>query len=244
MKKTILLLVALFPLLLTAQITSSSHQQQIWASFLNQSRWSDHWGSWLETQYKTQNDFVKDVDIIEKTAGVVYFINKNVKLTGAYTHINQFSNTSAHTQTIEHRPWQMIQVKTDIDKFKISHWFRLEERFKELTDHSFDLSYRYRYNIFTTYPLTKNASEKNGLSLALSNELFLQNGKNIVNNAFDQNRFFVGFWYYVNNHDQLQFGYTKSYQISGSGTKDKSLDVIKVAYFNNIDWRNKHNSKS
>lgn len=235
MKKAILIFLAGFPIISNAQITSHSHQQQIWTGYQNISRWSDHWGTLLEGQIKTQNDFLHDVEIIEKTAGLIYYGQHNTKFTTAFTHVNQYANTSAHTLTFEYRPWQMLQFKTDFSKLKLSHWLRLEERFKEQTDKSIDFSVRYRYNIFGTYPITKNALQKNGLSFAVANELYLQNGAHITNNFFDQNRFFIGLWYYVNNHDQLQFGLTKVYQIASNGTKEKTIDVIKLSYFNNID---------
>jgi hypothetical protein len=76
-------------------------------------------------------------------------------------------------------------------------------------------------------------------SFVLSDEVFVNFGKEIVFNTFDQNRFFAGFAYYLNNHDNLQFGYMNVFQQQAAGNRYRSNHVARVFFFHNLDWRKK-----
>jgi hypothetical protein len=69
------------------------------------------------------------------------------------------------------------------------------------------------------FPLSKRPFQPNSLSLVLNDELHVNFGKQIIYNYFDQNRFFTGFNYHVNKHDNLQFGYMYLFQQLASGNR-------------------------
>ena len=86
-------------------------------------------------------------------------------------------------------------------------------------------------------PLTKHHFQKGSLSFVVSEEVYFNFGKNIVYNTFDQNRFSAGFYYYINNDNIFQFGYTNVFQQLNQKNKFTNLDVIRLSIFNNIDFR-------
>ena len=97
----------------------------------------------------------------------------------------------------------MIQYTTNQKHARWMQWLRVEERYKEtalnkVPTGQFDMSTRVRYQILAQFPLTAHKYEKGTLSFVTSEELYLNFGKNIVYNTFDQNRLFVGFFYYLN----------------------------------------------
>lgn len=229
-----------------AQTKQVQNLNQLWYAYNNNTKISNRFGIWMDIQNKTKQDYFKDFDVKEKTLGGIYYINNSTKLTSAFTYIQSFPNANnAQFSVPEYRPWQMVQWKTYAGAFKFSHWIRLEERFKRKSINNavlaegYDFSYRLRYNIFIELPLTKIKYDKGAVSLSSSEEIYMNYGKNIVYNTFDQNRLFLGFLYYFNKHDFIQMGYTNAYQQLSSGNKYKSIDAIKVTFFNNIDLRKK-----
>lgn len=234
-----------------AQTKELQHLSQTWIGYNNTTRLSTHWGINAEFQIKTHESFFNNTDLIEKGLGIIYFANdkNNTRISGAFTHIDQYPSDGKTMIVPEFRPWQMIQWNSLVGKTKWMQWVRLEERFKtKVIDNNtlgdgYDFSCRLRYNVLAQFPISKHKFERGAISLACSNELYLNIGDNIVYNVFDQDRFFVGSFYYLNTHDFIQFGYLKSYQQLSAGYKFKSIDVLKLAYFNNLDFRKKINQK-
>lgn len=158
------------------------------------------------------------------------------------TWIFPADNHSKVTQP-EHRPWQQLQWHTVYPKVRTMQWVRLEERLRRnilndstLADGS-SFNFRARYNFLLQVPLTKAKIKAGDFSFILNNEVHLNFGHNIVYNTFDQNRFFIGFAYHVNATDNIQFGYMNVFQQLASVNNYRSLNVGRVFYFHNIDWR-------
>lgn len=231
---------------LFAQQKQVIHYNQLWYAYNNNTRLTDRWGIWMDIQNKDKSEFVHNFDVKENTLGGIYYLKNKMKLTGAFTYIQSYPNDQLPDfYAPEYRPWQMVQWRNNWNDISFAHWVRLEERFKTKTingnqlSSSFDFSYRFRYNVFIEKPLTVKKHEKGALSLSIAEEIYLNYGKTIVYNTFDQNRIFGGLLYYFNNHDWLQFGYTNAIQHLPSKYRYKSIDAIKLTFFNNLDFRKK-----
>ena len=92
-------------------------------------------------------------------------------------------------------------------------------------------------------PLGKKPFAPGTLTLALNDEVHINFGNEIVNNYFDQNRFFVGLSYHVNAHDNLQLGYMNLFQQLPAGNKYRAIHTVRLFYFQNLDWRRKGNNQ-
>jgi len=222
--------------------SQTSHAQESWWDYLNQNRYSEKWGSWLDLQLKLIDSYVLDKNAGEYTAGASYFVNAHFKYTGAFTYVDAYPNTSHLDHTKELRPWAMAQYNTSNSFSKWLQWLRVEQRFKEtisnkLATGAYDYSTRVRYYVLAQFPLTAHKYEKGSLSFVTSEELYLNFGKNIVYNTFDQNRFFLGFYYFMNKNNILQLGYTNMYQKYNAPNKYLNSDVLRISVFNNIDFR-------
>ena len=142
----------------------------------------------------------------------------------------------------------MIQLNTKANRSKWIQWLRLEERFKQTIvsntpADNYDFTYRLRYYILAQFPLSRHKYKKGTFSFVTSNELYLNFGQGIVYNTFDQNRYFAGFYYYMNDANILQLGYTNMYQKFNAPSKYLNADVLRVSVFNTIDFRKKVVSK-
>ena len=229
-----------------AQKNNVVHYNQLWYAYNNNTRLSDRWGIWMDIQNKDKSEYLHNFDVKENTLGGIYYLKNKMKLTGAFTYIQSYPNDLLPDfYAPEYRPWQMIQWKNNTKNTSFAHWIRLEERFKTRTINSsqltnnFDFTYRLRYNVFIERPLTIKKREKGAFSLSIAEEIYLNYGKTIVYNSFDQNRLFGGFLYYFNTHDFLQFGYTNVIQHLAGKDKYKAIDAIKLTFFNNLDFRKK-----
>ena len=229
-----------------AQLKQTTSETQLWTAYLNQTRFTNRFGVWVDVHLRTKQDLVKDLSQGIARAGLTYYISDAVRATAGYAFINAFpADGHKHISQPEHRPWQQIQWLTKYKKLRTAQTLRLEERFrrKVLNDstlgvgHSFN--YRLRYNFLLQVPLTSKEVLTNEFSFILNNEVHINFGKQIVFNYFDQNRFFAGFAYHPNAHDNIQFGYSNVFQQLGSGNKYRSLHLARIFYFHNLDLRSR-----
>lgn len=75
--------------------------------------------------------------------------------------------------------------------------------------------------------------------VVVMNEVFLNFGKKVLYNTFDQNRFFIGAGYQFSQHLNAQLGYMNIFQQEASGTNYFSTHTIRLFIFHSLDFRNK-----
>lgn len=229
-----------------AQEKQTSSAEQIWAGYFNQTRFSNKWGAWADVHLRTKEELFTNFSQAIIRVGLTYYLTDDAKLTAGYAYVNHFpADNHKNISQPEHRPWQQLQWHTTYPKLKIMQWFRLEERWRrkikndnELAD-GYNFNFRLRYNILSQFPLNKKRFQPGTLSLVLSNEVLVNFGRLIVNNYFDQNRFFTGFHLHVNKHDNLQFGYMNIFQQLQAGNRYRSVHSARLFYFHTLDIRMK-----
>lgn len=231
---------------LNAQSKITEKVQQIWVGYLNQTRLSDKWGIWADAHLRTKESFVTGFSQGMIRVGLTRYMSDDLKLTGGYAFINHFpADNHKNISQPEHRPWQQIQWHSRYPKARLMQWLRLEERWRrkvmndDALGEGYQFNFRLRYNFFIHFPLSKRRFQPNSLSLVLNDELHVNFGKQIIYNYFDQNRFFTGFNYHVNKHDNLQFGYMYLFQQLASGNRYRNNHAARVFYFHNLDLRKK-----
>jgi len=224
----------------------TTHVQQTWLAYFNQTRFSHKWGLWADFHLRTKDDFVKELSSGIARLGLTYYLNDHTKLTAGYAFVNHFpADNHANISRPEHRPWQQVQWHNNYPKARLMQYVRLEERFRrkvlnndELTDgHNFN--YRVRYNISLAVPMHKNAFARRTFSWILTDEVHVSFGKEVVYNYFDQNRFFTGPAYHINPRDHIQFGYMNVFQQLATGNRYRNIHAIRLFFVHNIDARAK-----
>ena len=223
----------------------TTHTEQVWLGYFNQTRFSNKWGLWVDLQLRTKEDFFTNFSTAIARAGATYYLNDNTKLTAGYAYINHFpADGHKNVSQPEHRPWQQIQWHTKYEKLRLMQWIRLEERFRRKIENDdelaegYNFNWRVRYNFFAAFPLSKQAFAPKTWSFVLNDELHINAGKEVVYNYFDQNRFFAGFSYHLNAHDNIQVGYLHVFQqLSSAASSYKSIHAARLFYFHNLDTR-------
>jgi Protein of unknown function (DUF2490) len=224
------------------QTKTKDHLNQVWLAYFNQLRFNKDWGLWIDLHLRTKEEFFTDLSQSIFRLGLTYYLNDDTKLTAGYAYVTAYpGDNHQNVSQPEHRPWQQIQWHSRYPKLRLMQWVRLEERFRrkilnddELAD-GYNFNWRVRYNILLQAPLSKQNFEKGTLSFVANDEVHVNFGKNIVNNYFDQNRFFLGLSYHLNKHDNLQFGYMWVFQQLAAGNHYKSTDAARIFYFQNLN---------
>jgi len=229
-----------------AQTKQTESIQQTWVGYFNQTRFTKKWGMWADVHLRTKEDFFTNFSQGIFRLGLTYYITDDAKITAGYAFINHFpADAHKNISQPEHRPWQQIQWHTRFPKLRLMQWFRLEERWrrKVLNDDAlasgYNFNFRLRYNFFSQFPLSKKKFQPKTLSFVLNDEVHINFGKQIVNNYFDQNRFFLGFNYHVNKHDNLQVGYMNVFQQLAAGNRYRTMHTGRIFFFHNLDKRKK-----
>lgn len=229
-----------------AQVKQTENVNQIWLGYFNQTRFTNKLGMWTDLHLRTKEDFATNFSTGIIRLGLTYYINDVTKLTLGYAYVNHFP-ADAHKKISqpEHRPWQQLQWHTKYGKKRMMQWFRLEERYRRkilndstLADGS-SFNWKLRYNFWYDIPLTKKGIVPKAWSFVVNDEVHLNFGKQIVNNYFDQNRFFAGFKYQLSDHNNLQFGYMNVFVQTAAGNKYRNINAARVFFFQNLDVRKK-----
>jgi len=214
-----------------------------WLGYFNQTRFTNHSGIWIDAHLRLNNQFVKEVHATLFRIAYIYYISDQTRLTAGYCNQIQYGHEG--TPNIpEHRPWQQVQWFEKKNGFNMMQWVRLEERFRrkvednELTD-DYNFNFRIRYNMSFTIPLKGKKVEPKTPFLFINNEVFINFGKNIVNNYFDQNRAFIGLGYQFTQHFNAHLGYMYVFQQLPEGNKYINSNVIRLFVFHNLDLRKK-----
>jgi len=232
---------------LNAQIKNKTSEEQVWLAFMNQTRLSSKWGFWAEAQLRTKEDFFSNFSTGIARVGLTYYVNDNTKITAGYAYVHSFPNNGHKNISVpEHRPWQQIQWHTKYgEKLRVMQYARLEERYRrkvlnddELAD-GYHFNWRARYSFLLQGAIGNKPYAPGNFSWILNDEIMVNFGEQIVNNYFDQNRFFAGFAYHVNKSDQLHFGYMNQFIQQPAGNSYRTNHIARVAYFHNLDLRSK-----
>ena len=232
----------IFPLALMAQ-KSVVYEQQIWTGYNANIKFNHRWGIWLDGEIHTNDNYFNNFSQFTLRFAGTYFLKNSNKFTSGYGFTDNLPGQGHVNFSIpEHFLWQQFQWFNNTSKHKLMQWVRTEEKWKEnvLNDsalaNNYTSTYKLRYNIFYTLPLSTSGFAAKSLSLAVGDEIYLYYGPNVSNHVFDQNRVFVGFSYAVNKHDNFVFGYLNIQQQNSAATQIKIASIIKATLFLNIGY--------
>jgi hypothetical protein len=230
-----------------AQTKQKEKLSQVWVGYFNQTRLTDKWGIWLDVHLRTKENLFTNFSQALFRGGVTYYFNDATRFTAGYAYVHFFpGDNHKKISQPEHRPWQQILWQTKYGKKRLMQWFRLDERFRRkiINDSTlgsgYGFNWKLRYNFLYDIPLSKKGIVPGALSFVVNDEIHINFGKEIVNNYFDQNRFFLGLKYQTNKTDNLQFGYLNVFQQLAAGNKYKSINAARIFYFHNLDLRKKN----
>lgn len=221
-----------------AQDKVTEHREMTWLGYFNQTRFANRSGVWADVHLRLNDNFLNETHAILGRIGYIHYFTDRTRLVVGYAYQEQPGHFGRATQ-IEHRPWQQIQWMEKKRWFNMLQWIRLEQRFRKTSqENEFQFSnHRIRYNLALTIPVNRKEVGDNTFFVFMNDEVFVNFGKQVVNNYFDQNRFFLGVGYHFTSHLNAQVGYMNVFQQLPAGNRYVSSDAIRLFVFHNIDFR-------
>lgn len=236
LKFRIVLFVVLFPLIGIGQVQKEKviHEQaQSMFSLNNTITLDKHWGV-IADFYLRRNDFVSSDSFYMLRGALAYTTEDKKVLALGYGHMwSAPSNPDWTTFSNEDFTYQMVDFNSKIGNVSVLNRFRNEQRWQQvIVNDSWTgdkvFSNRVRYLTSFNIPIFK---KKTWPSLVVSDEIFVQFGKNIVNNTFDQNWFFVGIKQSITPKLSFDFGYMNVYQQKKSGYQYEMNHTLRMFFY-------------
>lgn len=173
------------------------------------------WGLHLEYQWRRTEGW-KNWQQSLLRAGVNYTLNENVTAHLGYGWIETYpygdfpvANNGTFT---EHRLYEQLNFRQPVNKWTLTHRFRIEQRWLERFIHGINgpardwfFLLRFRYQFRTQYPFWKKGDKQ--FYGAAADEIFIGAGRNLGINIFDQNRLFLLLGYRLNKKLSVEGGY-------------------------------------
>ena len=175
-----------------------------WFMYFGTHKLSEKYSLHYETQLRNY-ELVSNFNQLLPRVGLNYHIDKNTSLTAGYAFIptqNVFDQGWGEEMVAENRIWEQFILKNVVNRMKIRHRYRLEQRWVKLGEET-TYKNRARYMLSVKLPISKN--EDSPLFISLYDEIFL----NISDNPFDQNRLFAALGHQFNKQMNFQVGYLR-----------------------------------
>lgn len=170
---------------------------------------SQKWSAWAEIQtrsWKLTNRFYYH----ELKTGFSYQLNPSANVLMGFGQYGTYDNTGNYKPPVTHefRMWEQLTLTNNIDRLKLEHRYRVEQRF-------FGPNYknRFRYRLNGIVPLNHRSIVNKTVYVSVYDEIFLNNRAP----HFERNRIFGGAGYQFTKLFTFQAGYINQYDYRNPG---------------------------
>ena len=221
------------------------HQSLLWTRYSNQLSINHKWAIHTEFDNRIFIAPVQENSYVFRIQGR-YKINNTLEVGAGYAYFNVTTQDPEQTYDFkvpEYRFQQDITWRQEYGNFGINQRFQVDERFvhkanKDELLEGTTYSWRFRYRLQGEYSFWKK--ENQYLKANVYDEIMINAGENIVNNTFDQNRFYAGLQYGMTKNIAFELGYLNSFQQRSSGVDYYARDIIRFTIFHKINLKAKH----
>ncbi|WP_370089687.1 DUF2490 domain-containing protein [Ekhidna sp.] len=212
----------------------------VWLGFYTKYHFNEKWAYYGEYHVRKKDGFSEMAQIYLRF-GATYTIAEYLDFTAGvvlpfYWAPNP-EDPNVDDVVPQYRLWQQAVLATPFEHIKVFHQLRTEQRWRRsyVKDSPFELTHRFRYKLTVYVPLNKPAFENHTLFVAAYNEIFIQAGKSIVYNHFEDNRSYVGVGYNLSEQFQIQGGYMLSFRHAGSPFKYEQRHILRLSLYHHMD---------
>ena len=181
---------------------------------------SNSLGLHAEVQWRRNDLFSENQQLLLRT-GLEFYARPDLRFTLGYAFVETYpyGEFAVEQAFPEHRIWQQLLVPQELGKVKLTHRYRLEQRM--LGNASTGRFENGRYENRARYMAKATINLSGGskpVFAALYNEIFLNFGKQVGYNIFDQNRLYGAIGYTISPILKFEVGYL--YQVIQLRTLD------------------------
>jgi hypothetical protein len=244
MKKIVITIIIIFiqPSIIFGQVKNINRSNQQWIQYYNQTKLAEHWVFLGDVGFRWREKLSSPSQYIARL-GVGYNIYENIRVSAGIAHLGYF--LSDNLNRIEFRPYQEFLNNQSFGKIDLTHRFRIEERyFRKVMDGKIgsndNFNFRFRYSVSLSIPLFKlsNSHQDKDVSMSIGDEIFLNAGKEVVYNIFDQNRILLGLLIQLKRNLRVEFTYNSQFAAVNSPAKYNYTDIIWLKINHELDLTN------
>jgi hypothetical protein len=225
-----------------AQTRTHAYNTNAWLMYFGNHRFSTWMGLHAEVQWRRTDLFSENQQLLLRT-GLDFYLKPNLRFTVGYGFIETYPYGDFAVQNAfpEHRIWQQLLVPQDLGKVKLSHRYRVEQRMigNSATGQFENGRYenRMRYMVKATINITDG---KRPIFAALYDEVFINFGKDVGYNIFDQNRVYAAVGYSISPTLKMEVGYlyqaVQLRNLDGTSLKNRieNNHTLQIALFSNV----------
>ncbi|MGJ8592663.1 MAG: DUF2490 domain-containing protein [Aquaticitalea sp.] len=210
------------------------HQSLLWTRYQLKLKFNPHWSASQQFEERTYWFPWRQHQFLSRTTAH-YQLSKDWTIGTGVAYFRQALPQDAHkdinyTQP-EVRPHLEIAYTHElVQDFNLNHRFGTELRYfkQENEDLRFG-NYRLRYKLELQYQLKKQ------ITLKAYDEVFVNFGKTIDNNTFDQNRVGAGIQYMPQKNFGFELGYINWYQKRASGIDFYERNIVRLTIHHTLD---------
>lgn len=219
-----------------------------WFMYFGSHKFAEKWGLHAEVQLRRFNIVTDDQQLLLR-AGINYHFGPNAFVTAGYCFVQTapYGNFPVKAAFPENRAWQQIQVKNQLSRFEIVSRFRSEQRFVNSPVYRDSVwqpgeavySNRFRFLNRVSVPFKGKTIEEKSFYVSAYDEIFINAGKNIAFNIFDQNRLYAAIGYRIPKVGRLEIGYLNQLILKADGIKVENNHTLQVGLSSAIELRKK-----
>jgi len=165
---------------------------------------------------------------------LMYVLNSGWNMAAGYTY--QRDNPFKENFNNEHRLWQQCMFLHGLNKARVSHRVRFEERFiEQRSNHKYPLSTRLRYQLGCQIPLQGEKTDPKELYLNTYNESYFSLSES-RNATYSENWSYLGIGYHMGRMGKLETGYLLQIAVRNKLHNIRVLNLLQVAWITHFDF--------
>jgi hypothetical protein len=249
MKNVFYILLFISGLNLNAQSTSPriyTQNHNTWFMYNGDHKFAKKWGLHLEAQIRRADGLAQSQQWMFRT-GLNYHISPTAFASVGYAYVETYpyGAFAAKSKFPENRLWEQVQLKHTQGKVEIVNRFRLEQRYvnapisKNGVFSAGPAVYSNRFRLLNRFsvPFKGKSIGDKSFYLTAYDELFVNFGKKVNMNIFDQNRAFLGLGYKIPKIGKLEFGYLNQLILKSDGIKVENNHTLVLGLNSTIDFK-------
>jgi hypothetical protein len=220
-----------------------------WLMYFGDHKFSDRLGVHLEAQFRRYDRGASPQQLLLRT-GLNYHFSPQVFATVGYCFVETYpyGDQPVRATFPEHRLWEQIQIKSQAGPFEWVNRLRLEQRFSQLPVSDDGGVYEPRDAVYTnrarilnrfSIPFRGKTIEDKSLYATVYDEVFINFGKNVAANFFDQNRLYAAIGYRIPKVGRLEIGYMYQTIHKADGIKIEQNHTLQVGLSSTLDFYKK-----
>lgn len=219
-----------------------------WFVYTGNHKITDKWGLHLEVQWR-RSDIVMGNQQLLLRPGINYYINSQVSVTAGYCFAETYpyGEFAVKSAFPENRAWEQLQLKNSMGSVEVINRFRMEQRFVNapvLKNGDYapgDAIYTNRARILNRFslPFKGKTIEDHSLYVSAFDEVYINFGKNVGFNIFDQNRAYLGIGYKIPKAGRLEIGYLEQTIFRADGVKVERNHTFQISLLSMLEFRKK-----